>query len=989
MRHGAILAVLATFLSVPVPAADLVEETLDYSIESWDEHRGLPSTRIWAITQDADGYLWLATQAGPIRFDGVRFEQWKPTAASEDPEDLGVSALYPAKDGSLWMTFYSGGIGRIRGGHLERYGKAAGIGYGRLVFLLEDAAGTIWAGNADTLYRLPAERPSPDSRAPTPEPRRWESGGGWDGLPRGGAFDAYQDRNGALWIATNEGVFRRAHAQAMFERVDPRASVRRFSEDSLGQMWVTDPVSGFTSLDGSASPPSTGPAGVGHVIMHDRRDTMWLGTRGQGLWRVHDEAQPRPNLITRITVAEGLSSNIVRSVFEDRDGNVWVGTESGLHRFTVRKARPLADIGFSWAVQSTPDGSTWVATGEGLLRFRDAARRRYGIEDGLPGTFVRALFTDAHGTLWVATNRGIARRNGPRFEPVAVGDSLPSTVISLAVDARGQLWVCDRDLGAFSWTNGRMTPADAPPGTSSAIANFVHVDRHDRLWMGFQGTTVAVYDRDASVRTFTLGRGLGSALTALYEDQTGAMWIGGTRGLARIHADTVDILTQPGDLPGYGVFAITEDSDGDIWLGVSSGIVRLQREAFERAARSPQSALTYRFYDSSDGLVGVPARQGFPGAARQAGGTMLFTTSQGASIIDPGHTEPSGAPPLLRIESVTAGDQRVALTDGASLPPGTSRLLVEYTAVNLSSPMKDRFLYRLEGVDADWVDAGTRREAFYSNLRAGTYRFQVRRQSSNDEAALESAATWAFAIRPMYYETWWFLAGCLGLVGVMAWGAWQLRLHQLRRQFALVFAERARMSRELHDTLLQDLVGLTLHFDELAATLGDTHNTAAGQALRLRQYLERAIGEARQAVWDLRSEVPDDQDIPGVLRESGERAFAGRPMQFEMKVTGEPRPCPPAIERHLLRIAREALSNAARHSDATSVTLTLDYRPSDLVLRVADNGRGCQTSDLAGRAPGHYGFLIMKERADQIGGRFEVAAGPERGTTIEVTIPAA
>jgi signal transduction histidine kinase len=421
---------------------------------------------------------------------------------------------------------------------------------------------------------------------------------------------------------------------------------------------------------------------------------------------------------------------------------------------------------------------------------------------------------------------------------------------------------------------------------------------------------------------------------------------------------------------------------------VSAGIVRLQRQAFERAARS-SAALTYRFYDTSDGLVGVPARQGFPGAARQASGGLLFTTSQGASVIDPGHMEPDGTPPLLRIESVTADDQRVALADGASLPPGTSRLLVEYTAVNLTSPTKDRFRYRLEGVDADWVDAGTRREAFYSNLRAGDYRFRVMRQLANDEAASESAATWAFTIRPMYYETWWFLGGCLGLVGLMGWGAWQLRLHQLRRQFALVFAERSRMSRELHDTLLQDLVGLTLHFDELAATLGESHPPAAGQALRLRQYLERAIGEARQAVWDLRSEVPDGQDIPGVLRESGARAFAGRPTQFVMEVTGEPRPCAPAIERHVLRIAREALSNAARHSDATEVTLTLDYRPADLVLRVSDNGRGCQRKDYAGRSPGHYGFLIMKERTAQVGGRFEVAATPETGTTIEVTIPAA
>jgi signal transduction histidine kinase len=465
------------------------------------------------------------------------------------------------------------------------------------------------------------------------------------------------------------------------------------------------------------------------------------------------------------------------------------------------------------------------------------------------------------------------------------------------------------------------------------------------------------------------------------------MWLGGTRGLGRIRGDMVDVVSQPDDLPGYGVFAITEDADGYIWLGVSSGIVRLEAKEFERAARQPRSGLSYRIYDASDGLVGVPARQGFPGVARHSAGTLLFTTSQGASVIHPRQVQNAGTPAPLRIERVTANDQGVALTQGASLAPGTSRLLVEYTAVNLTSPMKDRFRYRLEGVDADWVDAGTRREAFYSNLRAGDYQFRVTRLSS-DETAGQAATTWGFSIRPMYYETWWFMTGCAGLVGLMAWAAWRLRLQQLRRQFALVFAERARMSRELHDTLLQDLVGITLHFDELAATLGEAYGTASGQAVRLRRYLERAIGEARQTVWDLRSEHPEGQDVPAALRESGERVFAGRPTNFEMVVTGQPRPCAPAIERHLLRIAREALCNAARYADATSVTLKLDYLPGDVVLRVSDNGRGCQQSDYSGHRPGHYGFLIMKERADQVGGRFEVAASPETGTAIEVTIPA-
>jgi len=968
---GFTLGFTASLLAVASAHAAAVQVPAgDYSVESWDERQGLPSGRIWAITQDAAGYLWLGMEAGLVRFDGVRFVRW----TSDDgtlPENPDVSSLYSAADGSLWLGFYSGGVGRIREGRLERYGKSAGILGGRVLFVTEDRAGVIWAGDVDSLYRFQAGR--------------WESGAR-SGLPAGGAFDAYEDRAGDFWIATSGGIFRRRAGQDTFEHVGDTTSPFRFSEDSTGRMWMTDERGGFAEMGGASRWQSSAGSGFGHVIMHDRNDTMWLGTRGEGLWRVRHDVKSRDVSIQRITVNEGLSSNIVRSVFEDRDGNVWVGTESGLHRFTASKAIPLTDIGFSWAVQSTPDGSIWIATSDGLVQFIGETRRTYKEEHGLPSPFVRALFTDVHGTLWVATNRGIARKVGSRFERVPTDDLSLPRMISLAADSHGALWLSDRELGAFVETDGHLKTVTTPSGISGTEANFVYVDRRDRAWMGFQGASVAMIEAGGQTQIHALGDAIGSVLTAVYEDRNGAIWIGGTRGLGRIADGAVDVVSQPSGLPGYGVFAITEDANGYIWLGVSSGIVRLSASDFEKAARQPRYRLTYRFYDASDGLVGVPARLGFPGAIRHADGTLWFITSRGASVVNPATMAPAAPPPPLRIENVRADDRPVRLVPGAALPPGTSRLLFEYTALNLTSPMKERFQYRLEGVDADWVDAGTRREAFYPNLRSGTYRFQVARLAG-DQTADESTVAWEFSIRPMYYETWWFMWGCVGVAALIAGGAWQLRLRQLRRQFALVFAERARMSRELHDTLLQDLVGITLHFDEIAATLGTSFGPVTSQVVRLRRYLERSIGEARQAVWDLRSAHPDEGSLPRVLQESGERAFAGKPTRFEMTVTGTLRRCAPAIDSTLLRIAREALCNAARHAEATSVSLTLGYRTDAVVLQVSDNGRGCEATDYASELPGHYGFLIMKERSEQAGGRFHVDTSPGRGTRIEVTIP--
>jgi signal transduction histidine kinase/ligand-binding sensor domain-containing protein len=940
----------------------------DYSLASWDERQGLPSGRIWAISQDATGYLWLATEGGPIRFDGVRFVPWRSDDGTSSSEDLGVSSLHPASDGSVWLGFNAGGIGRIRDGRLERYGKSAGIGYGRIRFVVEDRTGTIWAGNASGIYWF--------------RDGRWESDGKRVGLPQGVGFDAHEDREGNFWIASGDGIFRRPVRQEKFERVGHTERLIRFSDDATGTMWITDFDRGFKPILGPRRQDLARWVGLGYAITHDRHGTMWIGTRGQGLWRVRHDSKSNVSIQT-ITVADGLSSNIVRSVFEDRDGNVWVGTDSGLHRFTPSKVTPLTNIGFTWAVQATPDGHIWVATSTGLLEFAGDSRRRYSEEDGLPSAFVRALFADVHGTLWVATDRGVARKAGARFERLTPDDLSLSTVTSLAADSRGRLWLSDRERGALSWGSDGLTTV-TPPGASGAAPNFVYVDRRDRLWMGFQGATVTRIENGRETEVHAFGGGVGAALTAVYEDRNGAIWVGGSRGLARIYDGRVDVVSQPDDLPGYGVFAITEDVDGHIWLGVSSGIVRLKVSDFERAARQPQSELSYRLYDASDGLGGVPARQGLPGAARATDGTLWFNTSRGASVITPQRMYEPGGRSTLRIETVHADDRPVPLAPSAALPPGTSRLLFEYTALNLTSPLKDRFEYRLEGVDADWVSAGTRREAFYPNLRSGTYRFHVA-ILADDTAVSRSTATWKFTIRPMYYETWWFMTGCVGLAGLMAWSAWQLRLRQLRRQFAVVFAERARMGRELHDTVLQDLVGVALHFDELASTVG-TKEPATGQIIRLRRYLERSIQEARHAIWDLRSASLEEGGIPKALQELGERTFEGNPARFTLTVTGTPRRCDRFTEQHLLRIAREALCNAARHAQATFVHLSLEYKKDHVVLRISDDGCGCQASDRTGELLGHYGFQIMRERAAQAKGQFRINTGPGRGTEIEVAI---
>ena len=959
------LKVFAVLLALQctVFAVDLRGATVDYSLESWDERQGLPSGRIWAIAQDSSGYLWLGTENGLVRFDGVQFTRWTGIG-----EEAVVFALASTRDGSLWIGLAESGVVRIIDGQIERYGRPAGIGNGPVQFLFEDRQGVLWAGDRAGVHRFTRGR--------------WERLNRESGLIGGAALDVHEDSAGNLWISTASGIYRKNLGASRFQYIRAERPLD-FSEDPAGILWITDPRRGFSKIDSQGGTDPV-PPGSGAAIVHDRHGTMWVGTQGQGLWRIH-QSGTTGTTAQQLAVAEGLSSNVVRSIFEDRDGNVWVGTESALHRFTRRKATSLTDIGFTWAAQSTGGKQLWIATGDGLVEVSGSHRRRYGAQDGLPSGFVRALTTDIHGRLWLATDRGLAKRQDDgRFETLPIAERFPS-IISIAADSRGRLWICDRQRGAFLWADGQLTPIIQPSGVVG-IAQFVLIDRSDRVWIGYPGVVVAVHSPDGSLQLHKVGSAIGSIVTAAYQSRDGAIWLGGIRGLGRIQGNAVEAISEPDVLPGFGVFSITEDLEGSLWLGISSGVLNLRVSDFERAARDPQSGLRYRFFDASDGIVGVPVRVAFPGAARLDDDTLWFTTSRGITVLSPREMDDDQSSPVVRIETAQANDRAVSLDPDSALLPGTSTLRIGFTAPNLTSPLKERFRYRLIGVDNQWIDAGARREAFYANLRSGSYRFEVGRLT-RDPAPDTSFAVWSFSIQPQFYETWWFISMCLVLFTMLAWGAWQVRVRQLRRQFALVLAERARMSREIHDTVVQELLGISFHFDELAASLGVASKPFEGQIARLKRYLEAAVVEAREVVWELRSPSGEESALPRRIREASQRAFNRRAASVEFALLGTPRPADAATDRHLFRIAQEALGNAARYAKATEVIVTLEYLHDSIHLEVRDNGCGLPFDKNGPEPVGHYGFAIMRERSEQMGGQFRVQSAPHQGTRIEVNVP--
>jgi signal transduction histidine kinase len=514
-------------------------------------------------------------------------------------------------------------------------------------------------------------------------------------------------------------------------------------------------------------------------------------------------------------------------------------------------------------------------------------------------------------------------------------------------------------------------------GFSSARA-----DGQGRLWLTAAGGKMTILMPNGERRTETLPIGNASAT---YEDRrTGLFWIGGSSGLARVDGDRVLSVTRDNGFPG-DVFAMVADDAGTLWASVPAGIIRIEQAEFEKAAATPRYQMQYLLFDTSDGSAGAPTGAGGPNAVRGADGRLWFSTGNGLTIVDPKNLGEPRPAPVVRIESGARNAQRFDPAPGMELPAKTSHLQVEYTSLALTDPARVRFRYRLEGFDNDWIEAGTSRQATYTNLPPGDYRFRV--MASNNDGRWNEAGTdtWAFTILPTFYQTRTFYAAIVVAIALLIWAAWAYRVAQVRRQFAMVLAERIRMSRTIHDTLLQGMVGIALQFNDLSKTIEATPG-AREQLGRIRRQVEEYIREARSSIWDLRSPRLEQKTLVDALRDAGDRVTAGTPVRFELAVTGTPRECSPKTAEQLLLIGQEAVSNAVRHAHASHVRMELAFEDERVRLRVSDDGQGFDI-DVARQADGHYGLTSMRERAEEVRGLFNVVSRPGAGTQIEAVVP--
>ncbi|MFN7980704.1 MAG: two-component regulator propeller domain-containing protein [Vicinamibacterales bacterium] len=768
-------------------AVDLRDVLTGYTFTSWSRKDGLVGP-VFALAQDPNGFLWLGTDSGLVRFDGVRFSSWEALGGQPLPR-LPIRALHITQLGTLWVGFGgTGGLARIDNRVVTPLVTPGSPDFAGPVNALSEGAGSLWVSATTGLLRLTNEK--------------WERVGAGDGISTDGPVTGYVDGTGALWVSASNGLFRRPSADAgAFQLIEPTTDPLRtlaFSEDQNGRVWAADIGVGFRAL--GPGPDVRGrDAARGYRLLHDRVGHLWVATIGQGLWRVDQpDATKGAVSVQRATVLTGLSSDAVRTVFEDRDGNIWAGTTEGVDRLVPHRVTPFADIGLVTTIDSTTDGRVWAGTADALVSFAvngnewRATDRRIALR-GI--TAVRGSTADG---LWATTPSTLFRVRGDTatpYTPPANGKRI--TLDALTTDGAGDAWVVTSAGEVLKTERGELHAVAQLTELNGARANAALLDSTGRLWVIYAGTKVGMLDTGGQFHAFPEASVGAGTHYDLFEDAAGTIWTSGADSLARFADGHFQSIGIASGLPSGGIYSITQDERRDLWMATAAGIVRMDPAEFDRAITSRGYIVRLRIYDTSDGLAGYPVALGDRNAVRAHDGTLWFVTSRGITMANPRRLNTRRPATLVGIDAVRADDEPVTANE---LRPGTTKLEIDYTAPELTSPLKTRFRYRLEGFDNDWVDAGTRRSALYTGLPPGDYTFHVS-VSQDDGRWSETEATWSFSERPRFRQTWWFVAlVALGMTGVL-FLAWRIRVRQLRQPVcARAAGTRAAQSRTARHT---------------------------------------------------------------------------------------------------------------------------------------------------------------------------------------------
>lgn len=1027
LRCAALLAVMGGWQSL----------AQDFQVRNWRLEDGLPDGQVTAIAQTPDGYLWVGTQKGLVRFDGVRFKVFRPgsTPGLTDPQ---ISSLATDQSGTLWVGMLDGNLARrpLHGGFAEvrpavplRPGAARAPVtwlWDRRTAMIEEAESrsgdphTATGHATDYATQLTADRDGavwwqvPGHGLMRYQAGAWTAFTGADGLPPDAIMELACDDRGRLWLAANgqARLFTGAAAQADAAAVALNGGRIALTRAAAGGLWVADAFTSWNYSAGrvrrladgqwqeelAAMPPAPRASrAIISCMLEDRTRRLWYGTVGGGLFYY-----AAPGGWQRIQPRGSFSQGYISCLFEDREGNLWVGTVGdGLYRVTPQTVTMLrlpapfetAEINTTCTTRA---GAVWLGTGgSGAFRYQDGKFTAYGLANGLANLHVCSLFEDRHGTLWAGTSGGLFRLDHERFSRVAGPPELAGWVKVIHEDRAGRLW-----MGALEnlvcLAQERFTVHHLTQGHGYGDIRSIAEDPAGSLWIGTIDQGLYRLPAGSGGRPRRVDDFPATDARALYCSPDGTLWIGGWgSGLFRLAQGRFTRFTTEDGLPSDRLHSFLPDAAGQLWVPSDNGIFQLSPQLLQGYRKGTSPPLLCPHLTLADGLAnGGCSGSGQPVATRLRDGSMGFPNFEGLAVVRPQPPIGKPAPPTVLIEAVLADGSALApvANDHWEISSGVRRLEIEYTSPNLARANRMFFRHQLAGMDFGWVDAGANRTAGYSQLPPGQYRFLVMVGGSDNQWHATDRVLHLTVI-PRWWERRWLHVLAIALLVVIcasgiAWGQrrrYRFRLERLKTRNALE-DERRRIARDLHDDFGSTLAGLALQ-GEAAAQAAETTSPARAEIAAITGRIRELIGTLNEVVWATDPANDSLANVVAFLCDHTEDFLSHGGVKIRLEVP--PRPELPDVtvsahaRQNLLLAAKEALNNCVRHAAASTVWLKIRLASGNFIVEIADDGCGF---DPTTARPGGRGLTNITGRMQDVRGSAAIRSQPGGGTTVTLTM---